>query len=96
MGNPINRFECIDINGVKQCILLQSADDELPVLLILHGGPGYAIMPMFHEFNRELERHFVVVNWDQRGAGRSFVEGIPVESMTLGTFLKDLFARLAF
>ncbi len=53
MGNPINRFECIDINGVKQCILLQSADDELPVLLILHGGPGYAIMPMFHEFNRE-------------------------------------------
>jgi proline iminopeptidase len=94
MGKPIDHFERIEIHGVKQAVLLQSADDELPILMVLHGGPGYAIMPMFHHFNEPLEHHFVVVNWDQRGAGRSFSKKVTVDSMNLGTFLKDHFTLI--
>ncbi len=87
MTQPINSLESLNINGVEQWVQLQSTDVELPVLLVLHGGPGYAIMPLFHRYNRVLERHFLVVNWDQRGAGRSYSPRIPTDSMVLSSFM---------
>jgi pimeloyl-ACP methyl ester carboxylesterase len=53
-------------------LLTRGADRSAPVLFWLHGGPGGAERPVFRYFNSELENHFVVVYWDQRGAGRSF------------------------
>jgi pimeloyl-ACP methyl ester carboxylesterase len=90
MAPQINSLEPLSINGVEQWVQIRSNDSTLPVLLILHGGPGYAIMPLFHGFNAALEDDFVVVNWDQRGAGRSFRPRIPPASMTLRQFLDDL------
>jgi pimeloyl-ACP methyl ester carboxylesterase len=90
MGQPISSLESLKINGVKQWILLQSSDQDLPVLLILHGGPGYAMMPLFHHSNQPLEDSFLVVNWDQRGAGRSYSSKIPRLTMVLDWFVKDL------
>ena len=95
MARPINSLESIEINGVEQWVLIQSADMGLPVLLVLHGGPGYAILPLFHEFNRALEDHFVVVNWDQKGAGRSVSGDSPGPRLTLEDYLADLKALLA-
>jgi pimeloyl-ACP methyl ester carboxylesterase len=37
----------------------------------------------------ELEKHFVVVTWEQRGAGKSFTAGKPESSMTTEQFLSD-------
>ncbi len=85
----IDEFTTIKLGEVDQSLLLQSNDDSKPILLILHGGPGYAMMQLFHDNNRELEKHFVVVNWDQRGAGRSYDANIPTESMTLSQFISD-------
>ncbi len=59
------------------------------MLLILHGGPGFAEMPLFTTYNADLEQHFLVVHWDQRGAGRSYAADIPAESMTLRQFVAD-------
>ncbi len=44
--------------------------------------------PVAHIFGRELEKHFIVVHWDQRGSGRS-VHGVPPESLNLEQFLSD-------
>ena len=52
MSQPINTLTSYSINGVEQWVSAQSSDETLPVLLVLHGGPGYAIMPLFHGFNR--------------------------------------------
>lgn len=85
----IDSLEKVTLGGIAQWILLQGNDTSQPVLLVLHGGPGYAMLPLFHEYNRELEDHFIVVNWDQRGAGRSYNRGIRSASMTLARFLSD-------
>lgn len=82
-------LEQIELGGVDQWILTHGNHPENPVLLVLHGGPGYAMMPLLHDYNVELEEHFTVVNWDQRGAGKSYSPDIPEESMTLEQFVSD-------
>ena len=80
--NSIASLERIRIGGVDQYILIRGNDSSLPVLLFLHGGPGMPAMYLAHAFQRELEKEFVVVQWDRRGAGKSYREDI---SSTLTT-----------
>lgn len=86
----VDSLEKIEIGGIEQWIYMTSNDTSKPVLLFLHGGPGYTMLPILHQYNRELEDHFVVVNWDQRGAGLSYSDDIPDDSMTLKQFVSDL------
>ena len=88
-AKSIDSLEKINLGGIKQWIYITGQDTHKPILLILHGGPGEAMMPLFHHFNRELEQHFVVVNWDQRGAGKSYSKNIAPETMTLNQFVSD-------
>ena len=88
-ADEINSLEEITLGGIEQWILIQGNDEENPILLVLHGGPGYAMMPLLHLKNSELENHFIVVNWDQRGAGKSYSPDIPEDSMTLEQFVSD-------
>jgi len=74
--NSIASLERIRIGGVDQHILMRGNDSSLPVLLFLHGGPGMPAMYLAHAFQRELETDFVVVQWDRRGAGKSYREDI--------------------
>ena len=60
------------------------------MLLWLHGGPGGAERPLFRYFNSELENHFVVVYWDQRGAGRSFDPKADPHRLTIAQHVADL------
>lgn len=87
--NAIASLEDVMIGGVPQSILVRGADVDQPVLLWLHGGPGGTMMPVAHVFGRELERHFVVVHWDQRGSGRSARSAVPDDSLNLEQFLSD-------
>jgi proline iminopeptidase len=77
------------LGGHPQEVLIRGADAGHPLLLILHGGPGFAEMPLFTTYNADLEQHFLMVHWDQRGAGRSYAADIPAESMTLRQFVAD-------
>jgi pimeloyl-ACP methyl ester carboxylesterase len=43
-----------------------------PALLILHGGPGFAMSPTPRNFLYTWTNEFTVVHWDQRGAGKTF------------------------
>lgn len=58
------------LGGVTQWITLRGPPGA-PMLLYLHGGPGGAELFCSHLFSRRLVPRFRVVDWDQRGAGRS-------------------------
>lgn len=65
-------LEDIELGGVPQSVLIRGHDARNPVLLFLHGGPGMPAMYLAHDFQRAMERDFVMVHWDRRGAGKSF------------------------
>jgi len=77
------------INGMKQWISIRGKDRSNPILFWLHGGPGFAQMSMPHYLDAELEEEYVVVHWDQRGAGKSNQSGFSEESMTIEQFKAD-------
>ena len=81
-ANSIASLERIRIGDVDQFILIRGNDSSLPILLFLHGGPGMPAMYLAHAFQHELEKEFVVVQWDRRAAGKSYREDI---SSTLTT-----------
>lgn len=85
----IASLEKLTIGGVEQWILLRGHDVRKPLLLMLHGGPGTAQIGWSRPFWVELERHFVVVNWDQRGAGLSYSPTLPRETMTVERLIED-------
>jgi proline iminopeptidase len=87
---PIERAEYVAVDGAALFLLTRGADRRAPVLLWLHGGPGAAERPLFRYFNDELENHFVVAYWDQRGAGRSFDPQADPHGLTIARHLADL------
>lgn len=82
-------LERIELGGVEQTVLIRGVDRRKPVLLYIHGGPGFGMLPMARFSSEELEKHFVVVFWDQRGAGASCSPEIPVTSLTLEQIVED-------
>jgi pimeloyl-ACP methyl ester carboxylesterase len=89
-ADSIRRSETVSCDGAKLYLLIRGADRTAPVLLWLHGGPGAAERPLFRYFNHELEDHFVVAYWDQRGAGRSFDSKANPHDLTIARHLADL------
>lgn len=89
MPNAVSELTAVEIGGLEQWLLLRGEDRSKPILLWLHGGPGSAQMAVHREFNQELEKEFVVVHWDQRGAGKSNHIGFREETMTLDRFIED-------
>jgi pimeloyl-ACP methyl ester carboxylesterase len=80
----------LTLGGAEQYVLIRGRDRSAPLLIILHGGPGSSETALFRAFNNALEDAFVVVYWDQRGAGRSYAASIDPASMTTERFLADL------
>ena len=46
-------------------------------------------MPLIHFYCSQLENDFLLINWDQRGAGKSYSPFIQKRTMTLNQFIQD-------
>ena len=71
-----NKF--IPINGIQQWVTIKG-DPTKPVILFLHGGPGSVLSPYSDHLYKEWEKDFTLVQWDQRGAGRTYGHNAPEE-----------------
>ena len=60
----------IDLGGEKQYIEITGDSKNNPVLLFLHGGPGWPQTPHLRYFNAALTKHMTVVAWEQSGCGK--------------------------
>jgi pimeloyl-ACP methyl ester carboxylesterase len=87
--NSIAVLKKVKLGGINQYILMRGTDASNPVLLFLHGGPGYAQISYARKYQKQLEEDFVVVNWDQRGSGMSYSRKISKESMNRQQFIED-------
>jgi proline iminopeptidase len=90
--NGVERLETVRIGGIEQWVSVRGRDKRNPVLLFIHGGPGYASMPMSWWFTRGWEDYFTVVQWDQRGAGKTYLINDPAAiapTMTLERMIAD-------
>ena len=69
--SPVERAEFFPIGGIEQFVVIRGGNSRNPALLFVHGGPGNAMSPFLSVF-ASWEEHFTVINWDQRGAGKTF------------------------
>jgi pimeloyl-ACP methyl ester carboxylesterase len=73
----VERLEKVRIGGIDQWISVRGFDRRNPILLYIHGGPGFPAMPTSWFYQRGWEEYFTVVQWDQRGAGKTYVANDP-------------------
>jgi pimeloyl-ACP methyl ester carboxylesterase len=93
--NPggIERIEKVRIGGIDQWVSIRGTDRRNPVLLYIHGGPGYVSIPMSWWFSRGWEEYFTVVQWDQRAAGKTYLLTDPAKiasSLTTERMISDI------
>lgn len=81
--NSIAKYETVEIGGIKQSILIRGNSIQNPVLLYLPGGPGSPETPFITKYQKEWEKHFIVVNWDQRGSGKSYNSKIDITTLNI-------------
>ena len=69
--NGIQESYKTKIGGIDQWINVRGQDKSNPIILFVHGGPASPLIPTLWQFQRPLEEYFTVVNYDQRGAGKT-------------------------
>ena len=75
--NGVQETYTLRIGGIEQWVYARGQDRSNPVILFVHGGPASPMSPTMWMFQRPVEEYFTVVHWDQRGAGRTFLETDP-------------------
>jgi pimeloyl-ACP methyl ester carboxylesterase len=90
LSGSIAEAAYLPLGGCDQWVMIRGVSIDNPPLIVLHGGPGMTETAFLRYFNAPLEKHFTVVYWDQRGAGKSFDRQIPPSSMTVAQFMSDL------
>jgi pimeloyl-ACP methyl ester carboxylesterase len=87
-GEGIAEIATVPIGGHEQTMLIRGRDVDNPILLYLAGGPGGTDLGAIRQ-DVSLEEDFVVVAWDQRGAGKSYAALDPVDTFTLEQLVAD-------
>lgn len=85
----IAELTTVDVNGHDLAMMIRGHSVGNPVLLFLAGGPGGSEIGAMRNHLSELEQHFTVVTWDQRGAGKSYAELDSTDTITLDGYVDD-------
>ncbi|HVE62032.1 MAG TPA: alpha/beta hydrolase [Chitinophagaceae bacterium] len=101
--NKIQEARFVTLGSIQQWITIRGEHKNSPLLLILHGGPGDA-QSCFTDVYAAYEKKFVVVQWDQRGSGKTFgkyheqtpnltIDQLISDGIELANYLKKRFRR---
>jgi proline iminopeptidase len=88
----IDERKIVKIGGIDQWISVRGRHRSNPILLFLHGGPGFTVSPVSYWFMRDWDEYFTVVQWDQRGAGKTYAANDPAAvkpTMTIERMVDD-------
>ena len=87
--NKLHSTEKLQLAGVEQYIIIRADDITKPVILFLHGGPGVPEYFIMKKETKELEKNFVMVYWEQRGAGKSYCKDKAKCNLTTKQLIED-------
>lgn len=90
-ANGIAEAQFVRIGDVDEWVQIRGENRNNPVILFLHGGPGYSAIPYFQRVMRSWERDYTIVHWDQRAAGKSYARngGAQQPKPTLDQMVSD-------
>jgi pimeloyl-ACP methyl ester carboxylesterase len=88
-GEAVAEAGFVAIGGIEQWVTIRGKSCANPVVLFLHGGPGNPLSPYGERIYAPWEARFTLVQWDQRGAGRTFARNPPPAGLTLDEMTKD-------
>ncbi|MBO0456737.1 alpha/beta hydrolase [Enterococcus hulanensis] len=86
--NSIAELRKVQLNGRKEWVSIRGENRNNPLLLFLAGGPGGSQLAATRYELAELEKDFVVVNWEQPGSGKSY-SAIPKKQLTPEIYVQD-------
>ncbi len=86
--NSIAVMEKVKLGGAEEWMTIRGKDSRNPLLLFLAGGPGGTQLVTARRALTKLEDRFVVVNWEQPGAGKSF-DAIDRSKLTPDRYVTD-------
>ena len=93
IGTPklIEEAKYVKIGGIEQWVTIRGEDQDNPVVLVLHGGPGDATNPWGYAGFRTWLKAYTVVQWDQRGTGKTLGRNrsAPAEALTIDQMVQD-------
>ncbi|MBR2875410.1 MAG: alpha/beta hydrolase [Clostridia bacterium] len=96
MSYTIDEKLYVSIGGEQQNIRIRTTDENLPVLLFIHGGPGVCDRHWVLKYQSDLAKVCTMVCWDQRGAGLSYSKKTPASSMTVERCVEDAHELLIY
>ncbi|MDC7226021.1 MAG: alpha/beta hydrolase [Spirochaetales bacterium] len=70
----------IELGGIEQYLQIRGEDINNPVILFLHGGPGFPLSYLSYYYQPYLESDYTFVCWDQRGSGRTYYKNEVTEN----------------
>jgi pimeloyl-ACP methyl ester carboxylesterase len=95
----IDELRTVELGGMEQYVSIRGADRDNPVLLFVHGGPGAPEMGVGWAFQRPWEEYFTVVQWDQRGAGKTLRhngEAVSADGLSRDRIIADTVELMAW
>jgi pimeloyl-ACP methyl ester carboxylesterase len=101
IATPIQEARFVTLGGVEQWVTIRGANRASPVLLVVHGGPGDAQSSLRSTYV-VYEKDFTIVQWDQRGAGRTYAknpdsppepERVELDGIELAQYLCEYLAK---
>lgn len=88
-GTAVNKITCtsatqkldeegfVAIGGIRQWVTIKGDSCANPIILNIHGGPGNPVSAYAGVIYADWEKHYTLVQWDQRGAGKTYGESTP-------------------
>lgn len=86
----------IDIDGMKQYIQIRGENAENPVMIFIHGGPASPMGYVSAYYQRELESQLTIINYDQRGCGRTYYANDCNSNSNIDLLVDDLNAIVEY
>jgi pimeloyl-ACP methyl ester carboxylesterase len=90
LANGVDEAGYRRIGGIDQWVTVRGRHKDAPLLLFLHGGPGFTSTPTSYFETAGWQEYFLVAEWDQRGAGKTLARAPDKQgTLTIERMLDD-------